>query len=106
MMWIAGWLWSQYKGNWAHLNLILGIPGLARSLSLGKPLFQSHFLIQDLLVALLSKIAETTPDSPSSSQVCFLPSAPQHLIDRMRVHSPHWEEVTRWTFYFYLLLYS
>ena len=24
MMWIAGWLWSQCKGNWPHLNLILG----------------------------------------------------------------------------------
>ena len=24
MMWIAGWLWSQCKGNWTHLNLILG----------------------------------------------------------------------------------
>ena len=26
MMWIAGWLWSQCKGNWPHLNLILGTP--------------------------------------------------------------------------------
>ena len=25
-MWIAGWLWSQGKGNWPHLNLILGTP--------------------------------------------------------------------------------
>ena len=25
-MWIAAWLWSQWKGNWPHLNLILGIP--------------------------------------------------------------------------------
>ena len=25
-MWIAGWLWSQCKGNWPHLNLILGTP--------------------------------------------------------------------------------
>ena len=24
MMWIAGWLWRQCKGNWPHLNLILG----------------------------------------------------------------------------------
>ena len=26
MMGIAGWLWSQCKGNWPHLNLILGTP--------------------------------------------------------------------------------
>ena len=26
MMWIAAWLWSQCKGNWRHLNLILGTP--------------------------------------------------------------------------------
>ena len=26
MMWIAGWLWSQCKGNWPHLNLILVTP--------------------------------------------------------------------------------
>ena len=26
MMWIAGWLWGQCKGNWPHLNLILGTP--------------------------------------------------------------------------------
>ena len=26
MMCIAGWLWSQCKGNWPHLNLILGTP--------------------------------------------------------------------------------
>ena len=26
MMWIAGWLWSQCKGNWPHLKLILGTP--------------------------------------------------------------------------------
>ena len=26
MIWIAGWLWSQCKGNWPHLNLILGTP--------------------------------------------------------------------------------
>ena len=26
MMWIAGCLWSQCKGNWPHLNLILGTP--------------------------------------------------------------------------------
>ena len=26
MLWIAGWLWSQFKGNWPHLNLILGTP--------------------------------------------------------------------------------
>ena len=26
MMWIAGWLRSQCKGNWPHLNLILGTP--------------------------------------------------------------------------------
>ena len=26
MMSIAGWLWSQCKGNWPHLNLILGTP--------------------------------------------------------------------------------
>ena len=26
MKWIAGWLWSQCKGNWPHLNLILGTP--------------------------------------------------------------------------------
>ena len=25
-MWIAGWLWSQCKGNWPHLNLILVTP--------------------------------------------------------------------------------
>ena len=24
MLWIAGWLWSQCKGNWPHLKLILG----------------------------------------------------------------------------------
>ena len=24
MMWIAGWLWSQCKGNGPHLNLVLG----------------------------------------------------------------------------------
>ena len=23
MMWIAGWLWSQWTGNWPHLNFIL-----------------------------------------------------------------------------------
>ena len=23
MMWIAGWLWRECKGNWPHLNLIL-----------------------------------------------------------------------------------
>ena len=26
MMWIAGWLLRQCKGNWPHLNLILGTP--------------------------------------------------------------------------------
>ena len=26
MMWIAGWLCSQCKKNWPHLNLILGTP--------------------------------------------------------------------------------
>ena len=26
MMCIAGWLWSQCKGNWPHVNLILGTP--------------------------------------------------------------------------------
>ena len=26
MMWIAGSLWSQCKGNWPHLNLILATP--------------------------------------------------------------------------------
>ena len=26
IMWIVGWLWSQCKGNWPHLNLILGTP--------------------------------------------------------------------------------
>ena len=26
MMCIAGWLWSQCKGIWPHLNLILGTP--------------------------------------------------------------------------------
>ena len=26
MLWIAGWLWSQCKGNWPHLNLIMGTP--------------------------------------------------------------------------------
>ena len=26
MTWIAGWLWSQCKGYWPHLNLILGTP--------------------------------------------------------------------------------
>ena len=26
MLWIAGWLWSQCKGNWPHLKLILGPP--------------------------------------------------------------------------------
>ena len=50
-------------------------------LSVWGNLYSKVTLIQDLLVALLSKIAETTPDSPSSSQACFLPSAPQHLID-------------------------
>ena len=26
MKWIAGWLWSQCKGNWPHLKLIFGTP--------------------------------------------------------------------------------
>ena len=26
MMWITMWLWIQCKGNWTHLNLILGTP--------------------------------------------------------------------------------
>ena len=26
MMWITGWLWSQCKGNWPHLNLTMGTP--------------------------------------------------------------------------------
>ena len=26
MIWFARWLWSQCKGNWPHLNLILGTP--------------------------------------------------------------------------------
>ena len=26
VMWIAGWVWSQCKGNRPHLNLILGTP--------------------------------------------------------------------------------
>ena len=25
-IWIAGGLWSKHKGNWPHLNLILGTP--------------------------------------------------------------------------------
>ena len=48
-MWIAGWLWSQCKGNWPHLNLILVIPkwpcGFPHFLH-----FKSEFCNQELMI--------------------------------------------------------
>ena len=43
MMWIAGWLWSQCKGNWPHLNMILGT--LSNFAFLGGHLCSSRLVI-------------------------------------------------------------
>ena len=43
MMWIAGCLWSQCKGNWPHLNMILGTP--SNFAFLGGHLCSSRLLI-------------------------------------------------------------
>ena len=50
---IAGWLWSQCKGNWPHLNLILGNVfaggggGLPEGLTGRSGLAGANYYIQD-----------------------------------------------------------
>ena len=55
MMWIAGWLWSQCKGNSPHLNLIFGTPSSFAFLRLHQ--CSSH-LVTVLLVTLWSSIKQ------------------------------------------------
>ena len=55
MMFIARWLWSQCKGNWPHLNLILGT---SRNFAfLGSHQCASHLVIV-LLETLWSSIKQ------------------------------------------------
>ena len=51
MMWIAGWLWSQYKGNWPHLNLILRT---IWTLLIVKWEFRSLFLFDTVILGFLT----------------------------------------------------
>ena len=53
MMRIARWLWSQCKGNWPHLNLILGTPSNFAFLGLHQC---SSRLVTVLFVTLWSSI--------------------------------------------------
>ena len=55
MMWIVGWLWSQCKGNWPHLNLILGTTSSFAFLGLHK---SSSRLVTVLLGTLWGSIKQ------------------------------------------------
>ena len=54
-IWITGWLWSQLKGNWPHLSLILGTPRKFAFLGLHQCSFR---LVTVLLGTLWSSIKQ------------------------------------------------
>ena len=58
MMFVAGWLYSQCKGNWPHLHLILGTPNYFAFLGLHQ--CSSRF-VTELLGTLWSSVKQIEP---------------------------------------------
>ena len=68
MMWIAGWLWSQCKGNWPHLNLILGTPS---NFEASGPFPMSQFFTLGGQTIGVSASASVSPSNDYSGLISF-----------------------------------
>ena len=86
-IWIAGWLWSQLKGNWPHLNLILGTPRNFAFLGLHQCSFR---LVTVLLWTLWSSIKQIEAPYVFDGKTQFLWTQSRgigpHLTERGKTH--------------------